>query len=255
MYGAQSNVDFALVAVWLFIGFFVALVFWLRREDRREGYPLEDDPSGRLLPAGGFFFHPDPKTFKLPFGRGSVSVPDNKRDSRPLAAKLTSRVPGSPLVPTGNPLIDGIGPASYAQRAKTPELTSHGEVRIVPMRVAGDFHVAKEDRDPRGFAVYGCDGHKAGTVSEIWVDRGEAMVRYLEVGLTGGGTVILPLTMALLKSGQKKVLVDAITAAQFADVPKLANPDQITLDEEERVTAYYGGGFLYATPSRSEPLI
>jgi photosynthetic reaction center H subunit len=25
--------------------------------------------------------------------------------------------------------------------------------------------------------------------------------------------------------------------------------------EEERITAYYGGGTLYATPARSEPLI
>jgi photosynthetic reaction center H subunit len=255
MFGPQSQVDFALVALYLFIGFFFALVMWLRREDRREGYPLEDDPSGRLLPAGGFFFHADPKTFKLPFGRGKVSVPNNQRDSRPLAAKLTSKVPGSPLVPTGNPLIDGIGPAAYAQRAKVPDVTSHGAARIVPLRVAGDFHVARGDRDPRGFKVYGCDGLQAGTVNEIWVDRGESMVRYFEVGLTAGGIVLLPIVMSVVQSGNKRVVVDAITAAQFADVPKLANPDQITADEEERVTAYYGGGFLYAVPSRTEPLI
>jgi photosynthetic reaction center H subunit len=38
-------------------------------------------------------------------------------------------------------------------------------------------------------------------------------------------------------------------------VPVLSSPDQVTLDEEERVCAYYGGGFLYATPARAEALI
>jgi photosynthetic reaction center H subunit len=38
-------------------------------------------------------------------------------------------------------------------------------------------------------------------------------------------------------------------------VPKIARPDQVTLYEEERVVAYYGGGFLYAVPSRSEPIL
>jgi len=38
-------------------------------------------------------------------------------------------------------------------------------------------------------------------------------------------------------------------------VPMLKNPDQITLLEEERISAYYGAGTLYAEPSRSEPWI
>jgi photosynthetic reaction center H subunit len=48
---------------------------------------------------------------------------------------------------------------------------------------------------------------------------------------------------------------DALTAAQFADVPATRNPDVVTLMEEERVVAYYGGGMLYATPERAEPLV
>ena len=58
------------------------------------------------------------------------------------------------------------------------------------------------------------------------------------------------MTMALINKSLRHVLVDAITAAQFAGVPRLSNPDQVTFYEEERVVAYYGGGFLYATPSR-----
>ena len=44
-------------------------------------------------------------------------------------------------------------------------------------------------------------------------------------------------------------------ASQFADVPALRNPDEVTLLEEEKVTAYYGAGTLYATPARAEPLL
>jgi photosynthetic reaction center H subunit len=81
------------------------------------------------------------------------------------------------------------------------------------------------------------------------------MVRYLEVELASGQIALLPITMALIDKRRKSVKVDAITAAQFIDVPKLERPDQITFDEEERVAAYYGAGFLYATPARLEPLI
>jgi photosynthetic reaction center H subunit len=38
-------------------------------------------------------------------------------------------------------------------------------------------------------------------------------------------------------------------------VPGLRNPDQITMLEEEKISAYYGGGTFYADPKRSEPLL
>jgi photosynthetic reaction center H subunit len=251
----NSGIDFALVSFFLFLFFFVSLIFYLRREDRREGYPLEDDASGRVQSDGGFLFKGNPKTFRLPFGRGELTVPNNRRDRRVIAARR-SVVPGSPLQPTGNPMIDGVGPAAYAERAKVPDLTAHGDPKIVPMRIARNFVVAHGESDPRGMRVLGTDGVSAGVVSDLWVDRAEWMIRYLEVTLAAGGkTVMLPMTMALIDKRRKVVKVDAITAAQFADVPGLSNPDQITFYEEERVTAYYGGGFLYATPERAEPFI
>jgi photosynthetic reaction center H subunit len=252
---APIGVDFASIAIIAFFGFFVGLIFYLRREDRREGFPLEADDSGQLQSEGGFLFHADPKSFVLPFGRGTVTVPNAKRDSRVPASTRSSVVPGSPSDPVGNPMTAGVGPGSYAERAKVPDLTAHGDPRIVPLRVAQDFAVAPSDVDPRGFAVVGTDGGRAGAIKELWVDRGEAMVRYLEVELASGQIALLPITMALIDKKQKSVKVDAITAAQFVDVPKLEKPDQITFDEEERVVAYYGAGFLYATPARLEPLL
>jgi photosynthetic reaction center H subunit len=74
------------------------------------------------------------------------------------------------------------------------------------------------------------------------------------VQLSGDGRrVLLPMQIAEIQKGRKRLLVDAILAAQFANVPVLANPEQVTRDEEERISAYYGAGRLYATPSRTGP--
>ena len=255
MYASHWGIDFAVISFFMFFAFFVLLVFYLRREDRREGYTLEEDGSGRVRTGGGLLFTALPKTFKLPHGRGEFTVPNTNRDRRPIAARR-GVAPGSPLIPTGNPMLDGIGPGAYAERARVAELTAHGLPKIVPMSVATDFEIAKGDPDPRGMLVRGADRGVAGTVKDVWVDRAEWMIRYLEVSPDGGGqSVLLPMTMALIHKARGHVIVDAITAAQFADVPKIARPDQVTLYEEERIVAYYGGGFLYAVPSRSEPIL
>ena len=47
----------------------------------------------------------------------------------------------------------------------------------------------------------------------------------------------------------------AVPHVDVADVPALADPDVVTRDEEERIAAYYGAGFLYAKLSRTEPLL
>jgi photosynthetic reaction center H subunit len=46
---------------------------------------------------------------------------------------------------------------------------------------------------------------------------------------------------------------DAVTGAQIAGGPQLASAEQITLLEEEKVQAYFGAGYLWATPERAEP--
>lgn len=252
LFGDFDAAEFCLIA---FFVFFTGLVFYLRREDRREGYPLEDDISGRLEPLGGLFFTAQPKTFLLPHGHGTRTAPNFKRDARPIAARRSAPMDGAPIEPTGNPLLDGVGPGAYAERPNYPDLTTAGTPRIVPLRIAPDFHVSPEDTDPRGLAVLGFDGLKAGTVSDVWIDRSEQLIRYIEVAVTGGTgrKVLLPMTMAIVDGGARAVKVRSITAAQFADVPTTSSPDQITLLEEEKVIGYYGGGHLYATPDRQEP--
>jgi photosynthetic reaction center H subunit len=250
LFGDFDAAEFCLIA---FFAFFAGLIVYLRREDRREGYPLEDDVTGRQEPLGGLLFTAAPKTFILPHGHGTRTYPNpGNRDLRPLAARRSAPMDGSPIEPTGNPLLDGVGPGAYAERPRYADLTLEGLPRIVPIRVATDFRVAGNDTDPRGLAVVGCDGLKAGEVSDLWVDRSEQLIRYLEVAV-GGRKVLLPMTMAIVDGPARAVKVRAITAAQFADVPATDSPDQVTLYEEERIMGYYGGGHLYATRDRQEP--
>jgi len=167
---------------------------------------------------------------------------------------------GSPLVPTGNPMIDGVGPAAWAERADEPDRTFHGAPKIVPMRLDPTFSVAKGDPDPRGLPVEAVDKVTAGTVIELWVDRAEPQVRYYEVQLSGTERrIMLPAGFVQWPNfglwGNDRLLVKSITAAQFADVPAIRRDDQITLLEEDKVMAYFAGGHLYATAARSEPII
>jgi photosynthetic reaction center H subunit len=239
-----------------FVLFFLGLIIYLRREDRREGYPLEDDVTGQLEGASGFFFTAAPKTFILGHGEATLQKPNSERDSRELQADRKIGGAGYPLTPKGDGMTAGIGPGAYAHRAKKPDMMAHGGPKMAPLRVATAFSIAKGDADPRGMSVTGADRAVAGVVSDVWVDKAEFMIRYLEVQLPGlAQTVLLPMTMAVVDKSKGLIKVDAILASQFVGVPKLSNPDQITLDEEERIVAYYGGGYLYATPSRLEPLI
>ena len=247
-----GTIDVAQVTLYAFWVFFAGLIFYLRREDKREGYPLESDRSGRVR-VQGFPAMPRPKTFLLPHG-GSYSAPSGRVDDREIRAEPIGGWPGAPNAPTGDPMADGVGPAAYAARADVPELTVDGHPSIVPTRVASDHVVDTTDGDPIGMEVFGADRMLAGTVRDVWVDRTEPQIRYLEVEIAGPRTVLLPMTLVKI-NWRGQIYVRSILAAQFAGVPALKNPDQVTKLEEDRITAYYAGGTLYATPSRQEPLL
>jgi len=249
-----GSIDLALLALWAFFIFFVALVIYLQRESYREGYPLEDPRTGKYNESESLFPMPQPKTFHRPFGRGSVTVPRiHEREPLDIAGRHADAAQGAPYIPTGNPLVDGMGPAAWANRPQLPDLDAHGNTRIVPLAIT-DLWLESRDPDPRGMTVVGADGAEVGTVSEVWVDRAERVVRYLAVD-TASGNVLVPITMTSVGRGSRIVKVQALLAAQFADAPRIAKTDEITFYEEERVQAYFGGGFLYATPARQEPLI
>ena len=249
-----GHMDAAELVFYLFVAFFIGLVIWLRREDRREGYPLEMDVSGALLRNDGLLQTALPKTFHLPFDQGTVVQPNDDRDPFVVQnARRTAKWAGSPLEPVGDGIGAGVGPGAYAQRSDFADVSHDGNPRIVPIGTA-EMTVATQDADPRGMAMIGADGVEAGKVTDIWVDRSEMLIRYLEVAV-GKSSVLVPMTMVLVDGKKNSVHCSALKGAQFAGCPGIKTAGQITRLEEEKIIGYFGSGYLYATPERSEPLI
>lgn len=261
-----GSFDAAELAFLLFFVFFVALVFYLNKESRREGYPLEEEETGKVLP--GSLFDGDKKSFQLPHGRGTYVPEDVARDDINIPAVQSFRAAGAPWVPTGDAMAEGMGPAAFANRSKYPDLTFDGRPRIVPIAQSHELVIADNDPKLIGWPVVAADGVTVGKVSDIWVDQAEHLIRYLEVETTTGKKVLAPMMVAvvhgnslidallpIIQNKPEYVEIDAITAAQFDSVPMLETAGTISRYEEDRIQAYFGGGYMYATPERSEAWI
>jgi photosynthetic reaction center H subunit len=283
-------IDVAQVVLYAFWVFFAGLIIYLRREDKREGFPLESERS-RHIQVVGWPRPPGPKTFELEDGQ-RVTVP-RERPEPPLAAEPAMPWPGAPLVPTGDPMADGVGPASYALRRDVPDTAVEGGPRIRPLRTTEDAPLFARDFDPRNRPVFGADGVEAGQVVDCWIDLADPQIRYLELEVAGGGgpaetdaaapgqaesgqagsesatgegpgalapaaaprRTLLPMNFAHFDKRRGRVWVKAVTAEQIARAPGLANPEEVTMREEDRISAYFASGLLYGTPQRSEPLL
>jgi photosynthetic reaction center H subunit len=248
-----SYFDVAQITLYGFWLFFAGLILYLRTEDKREGYPLESDLPDRIR-AQGFPSVPKPKEYLLQRG-GIRVVPSDAGDSLPEGTE--KGLPGQPLETGSDPLTEGIGPGSYTLRRDTPDLTVDGHPKILPLRIATAYSVEPRDPDPRGMDVVGADGHVGGVVRDLWVDQADYLFRYLEVEVSGsaGKHVLLPINFTRIDGRHRKVRVASILGSQFALAPVLKNPDQVTFQEEDRIVGFYGGGTLYASPERGEPLI
>jgi photosynthetic reaction center H subunit len=251
-----AYLDVAQVTLYVFWIFFACLIFYLRREDKREGYPLDSTSSGGGV-VHGFPRMPDPKNYLLRDGH-IATLPNHKNDRRDVAVAPIAVWPGAPMEPTGNPMLDGVGPGSWADREDVPELNIDNVPCIVPLRLAEGTYLEPRDPDPRGMKVIGADNEIGGVVTDVWVDRAEALIRYIEVEVTapsGVKRVLLPMPFALVNHKRGRVTVNAILGSQFANVPVTKSLDQVTKLEEDRIVGYYGAGTLYATPSRQEPML
>jgi photosynthetic reaction center H subunit len=270
-----QTIDVAQIVLYAFWAFFAYLVYWLRREDKREGYPLEFERQ-ETAPYLNFPPIPKPKKFVLPHG-GVAFAPRADRLEPEVRAEPIAAWPGAPLEPTGDAMTSGAGPGASALRADTPDLTLDGVPKIVPLRVASGerlvthakqgteasspptsgeykhFTLDPNDPDPRGMEVVGADGLIGGIVSDVWIDVSEVIIRYLEVQPKGSSrNVLLPITFARIDGRKGTVNVKAVLSGQLAGAPTTRDPDQVTFREEDRICAYYGGGLLYATPRRRE---
>ena len=295
--GAVTDyIDIAQLTLYLFWIFFFCLIVYLQRENKREGYPLVLRNSNRRII--GVFSMPRAKTFRLYHG-GTKTVPAIEPYQPPNNARPAALWEGAPLIPLGNPMLDGLGPAAYSLRAEEPEKTPYGEPRFQPTRMSPGYHVAEGDLDPRGMQVVAADKRIAGIVTDFWADHTETRIYFLEVevmapdaGEAIGRHVLVPMYMAQIVNVVRRgdfimnnemrlafagtthlarlarwmyelryaknhgeVHVSSITAAQFATVPGLANPNEITIREEDRIMAYFASGKLYALPDRIGPIL
>jgi photosynthetic reaction center H subunit len=254
--GLSDHIDLALVVLYLFWIFFFGPVFYLNRESTREGFPAVSEATGRPM-TDSILGLPEPKRFRLRDAEDTFAPhPEDYTD--PEHAREVAGFGGAPLAPTGDPMKAEFGPGAWAPRADRVLMTYHGEPKISPLRAMPEFEVVKADRDPRGLPVVAGDGKVVGEVSDVWIDREEQLIRYLEVE----GGALVPMTLArvggrLAKFGvwKPEVKVKSLMADQFAGIPGRKDADTVTLLEEDKITAYFGAGTFYATQERSDPLI
>lgn len=251
-------VDVAQVVLYLFWGFLAFIIIYLHREDKREGYPLESERSAHIT-VQGWPAVPAPKTYLLADGSTVQAPRAEPYDARHVKATPIGPWPGAPLEPDGDPMVNGVGPAAYAERLDIPDATFHGTPKLVPLRKTEGWHIEERDPDPRGMNVIGADGKIGGTVKDVWVDVAEYIMRYLEVEVSDKAgnrrNVLLPTTLARISGSRREVGVKSITSKQFMKVPGIRNPDVVTRLEEDKICAFYAGGHLYALPERAEPLV
>ena len=138
-------------------------------------------------------------------------------------------------------------------------LTEHGDLLLQPLRLLPEWSMAKGEADPRGMRVFDWRWQPVGVVRDVWVDRGIKIIRILEVDLDpalGEGPVLVPIYHTEVREGAREVRVTALRFDQFAEVPRLADPDRITGREDERLNAYFAAGNFYRRrpPSESAPV-
>jgi photosynthetic reaction center H subunit len=245
-----SYFDIAQLVLYMFWIFFAGVIYYLVRENRREGYPLE---THRGTLHRGWIDAPPPKTYLLEDG-GSIVIPNPAPTPESYSAERAYPNEGAPIEPLGNPLLAGVGSGAWAQRADHAELDHHGVPKVRPLSQCTDCNVSEKDPDPRGMTVIDANDNPVGTVRDLWLDQGEMVFRFVDVELADGSRrALVPMPFCRITS--EVVKVHALLASQWADVPATKAQDRITLLEEERISAYFGGGLLYATPQRTEPLV
>jgi len=256
MRGALTDyIDVAQITLYAFWFFFAGLIWYLRGEDRREGYPLESEGAPQFNGQRGWLYIPPPKTYHLRDGK-EIKYPSFTKDPRPFNADKMEPWPGAPFQPKGDPLLAAMGPGSWVTRPEETYKTLTGEDLIVPLRIATHFRLSPEGGNPIGLPVISGDKGVAGTLKDVWVDRSESIIRYYEVELADGtGSMLVPIYFADVQFGRRRVVVKALQRNQFGLAPRTASPDRITLQEEDKVVAFLGGGTLYSTPERAEPLV
>ncbi len=246
-----QHIDVAQAAFWIFFLFFLGLVYRLRQNDKREGYPMKASPFSSE-PSLGFPLPAEPHIYRLNEG-GTTQAPHYYQGGEQHAEPLY-QFDGTPLSPVGNPLLAGIGPGSWVKRNPEPMRTEKGDLLLQPMRLLPEWSVGKDDADPRGMRVFDWRWREVGTVADCWLDTGIKIIRLLEVEVASG-RVLVPIYHTAINEKKREVRVTSLAVDQFADIPRLANPDVLATWEDERLNAYFAAGYFYRGRLPLRPLV
>ncbi len=238
-----GDIDAVQIALGAFFVFFAFLVVYLRREDKREGYPLVERTSrrGSII---GWPAPPPPKTYRLMDG-GTAQMPHRYPQEPVEGVPIPPN--GEPLVPAGDRLLAGVGAGAYALRSDLPMRTMDKKLLLMPLRRASDWTVRRGEADPRGMRVLAVNYRGVGTVIDVWVDRAAKILRYFEVALDDdGGKILVPLFHCDINRRENDIRVLVLKPDQFRFVPRLAQPDEMTAREEDRLNAFFAGATIYS---------
>ena len=132
-------IDVAQLILYAFWIFFAGLIYYLRREDKREGYPLDLRPLGPALTVQGFPPMPEPKTFLLPHGgtyhAPRAATPDDREIARRARGRLARRAAAADRQPDA---WTAVGPGRL-RRAR-------GRARLTIDGLAADRALARRQR-------------------------------------------------------------------------------------------------------------
>ena len=86
-------IDVAQLVLYAFWIFFAGLVYYLHRENKREGYPLESDRTNSRVKVQGWPAVPPPKAFKLANGE-TLMAPHGRDAAQTVNATACGQAPG-----------------------------------------------------------------------------------------------------------------------------------------------------------------
>jgi len=127
--------------------------------------------------------------------------------------------------------------------------------RVVPLKDAKEFRLAKGAPNLRGWSVYGSDNEKVGTVVEMLVDPAAMKIRYLDVdvdddlfALTDDRHVLVPLEAVELRERSRDAWVTNLAAREIVHLPAyMGGPVDPLVDEAVR-RSFRVGDAGYASP-------
>ena len=115
-----------------------------------------------------------------------------------------------------------------------------------PLGALGNFEIAKNIPDPRGWDVMTSDGSKIGKVHELIVDTNARRTRYIDVSLDrkalnleSDRNVLIPIGDAQLDSSADEVVIGGLTPKQLADLPEFKHVE-ITREYESTLLPKFG---------------